>query len=166
MPNEKTSAQETPVEVLPKDSEKTGVGEKTIVRARDVYPEELLVIPAMTRPVFPRITVPVVLDSPEMIGALAERLKHQLRYVGVLLHRETSAVTAPEQETAATSFYTVGVLAEVMQVMQPAPNTLHVLLATHERFRVRTFVQEKPVLLARVEYLLEGDTSSSPEVKA
>ncbi len=152
------------VEVLPKES---GAHDgKTIVLARDIYPQELLIIPLTGHPMFPRITVPISIENPDLIATLAERIKRQSKYVGVLLRRDPPPGADASKEPTAADFHTVGVLAEITQMAQPSPHILHVLLATHERFRVREFLQEKPVLLARVEYMHETDMASNPELKA
>ncbi len=141
-------------------------GERTLVLARELFPEELPIIPVTGRPMFPRLTAPVSIDNPDLIALLADRLKRKLRHVGIVLRKEAPAGVEQSPVPAPEEMYTVGVVAEIMQVAQPKENLLHVLVTTHERFRVRGYVAEKPVLIARVEYMLESDMSDNPELKA
>jgi len=155
-----------PVEIMPKGSAGADADTKTIVLAREIYPEELPIIPVNGHPLFPRITVPVLIDNPDLIAFLAERIRRQSKYVGIILRREPAPGAEPPKDPTAADLYAVGVLAEIVQLAQPAPHMLHALIASHERFRVRSFLQEKPVLVARVEYLPETEMTANPELKA
>ena len=162
-----SSPNDIPVEVMPNGPGSAAENDaKTIVLAREVYPEDLPIIPIGGHPLFPRITVPVLIDNHDLIAFLAERIRRQSKYVGVLLRREPAPDAEPSKDPTAVDLYTVGVLAEIVQLAHPAPNMLHALIASHERFRVRSFLQEKPVLVARVEYLHETEMISNPELKA
>jgi ATP-dependent Lon protease len=151
-------------ELLP--SESGGPDAKTLVLARDLYPDELPIIPVGGHPLFPRITTPVITDNAGLIDLLAERIKRRSKHVGVLLRRDPAPGGEPRSEATPADLHSVGTLAEILQMAQPAPGVLHLLLASRERFRVLSFLQQTPVLLARVEYLREVDLSGNPEIKA
>ena len=59
-----------------------------LVLARDIYPEDIPIIPVMNHPMFPHITAPMSIESPAQIALLAERFKNNQRYAGMLLRRE------------------------------------------------------------------------------
>ena len=155
-----------PIEVLPKGATQGAPTAKTLVLSREVYPDDLPIIPISSHPLFPRITVPVLIDNPELIAFLIERMRHQSKYVGVLLRRDPASGSDAAHEATARDFYSVGVLAEIVHLAHPAPNMLHALISSHDRFRVHSFLQEKPVFVARVEYLYETETSANTEIKA
>jgi ATP-dependent Lon protease len=152
------------VEVVPKDGGAPDA--RTIVLARDVYPEELPIIPIVGRPMFPRITAPTSIDQAELAALLAERFRRKLKYVGVLLRREPAPGTEPAVVPDPEELYGVGVIAEIVQLVQPSENVVHALLATHARLRVLGYTQKSPVLVARVDYMLETDMAANPELKA
>jgi len=138
----------------------------SLVLARDVYPEDVPLIPITGHPMFPRITVPVSIDNPDLIAVLSARLKNKQRYVGIVLRREPQPGAEPAQEAAGADLHRVGVLGEVLQAAQPNDKILHLLIATHERMRILSILQEKPVFAARVEYIHETDMADNPELKA
>ncbi len=144
----------------------------SLVLARDVYPEDLPIIPINGHPMFPRITAPLSIDNPDLIAFLIERLKRKQRYVGIVLRRElpadgdSQAGTESPDEPVDAGLYRVGVLGEVLQTAQPNDKTLHVLVATHERFRLVSLLREKPVIVARVDYMHETDMTDNPDLKA
>jgi len=156
-----------PVDILSTDSDgDTSAGTKTIMLASEAYPDDLPIIPVNGHPLFPRITVPVLIDNPHLIAFLAERIRRQSKYVGVILRHEAAPSAEQPAEPTAADLYSVGVLAELVQLAQPAPNMLHALIASHERFRVLSYLQEKPVLVARIEYLHETEIADNTEIKA
>ncbi|MDD5704702.1 MAG: endopeptidase La [Kiritimatiellae bacterium] len=163
MAQDKADTTHEPVEVM---SDATAPEERTLVLAREIYPEELPIIPVVGRPMFPRLTAPVAIDNPEMIAVLTERAKRKLRHVGVILRKDPAPGVEPGPLPDPDEMFKVGVVAEIVQMAQPSENLIHVLVTTHERFRVSSYVSTKPVLVARVEYMLEADMSDNPELKA
>lgn len=168
-PNGKTDVEFPEVMKQPSDDETNGT--PSLVLAREIYPEDLPIIPLTGHPMFPRITAPVSIDNPDLKDLLVTRLKNKQRYVGLTLRRETPPGNEPETETESAkatgaNLYTVGVLGEILQAAQPDDQTLHILVATRERLRIVSFRQEDPVFVARVEYMHETDMSDNPDLKA
>ena len=158
-------------EVMKQTSDNETNGTPSLVLARDIYPEDLPIIPVMGHPMFPRITAPISIDNPDLKDLLVTRLKKKQRYVGITLQREPQQGNEPQNEaeptkTTGSDLYTVGVLGEILQAAQPDDKTLHILVATHERLRIVAFRQEDPVFVARVEYIHETDMSDNPDLKA
>jgi ATP-dependent Lon protease len=138
---------------------------KAIVLARQMLPGQLPIIPLNNRPVFPRMPVPLLIENEDLIRMLHETAKSQTKIVGLVLKREQETV-APE-ELPSASLYKVGVAAEVLQLAQAAPGSpLQVLLGVIERFKIEGIVQEKPHIVAKVEYLFETDMSGNEDLKA
>jgi ATP-dependent Lon protease len=163
MASKKKRPQTEPVEVV-KDAVVADAA--TLVLAREIYPDELPVIPVVGRPMFPRLNAPVVIDNPELITLLTERVKNKQKHVAVVLRKDPPAGVEPAALAPAGEMCRVGVVAEIVQINQPNENLIHVLVATHERLRILSYVSEKPVLIAKVEYLLEPDMSDNAELKA
>jgi ATP-dependent Lon protease len=157
-----------PVDVVMSGESQTSPDAATpsLVLARDIYPDELPIIPVGGHPLFPRITSPISIDQPELVALLTERFKKKQRYAGVLLQRDPKPGVEPGKTPTPADLHEVGVLVEIMQMAQPSENILHVLIAAHERFRVRGYVSDKPALVARVEYMHETDMTANPELKA
>lgn len=135
-----------------------------IVLARDVFPARLMIIPLMQRPVFPKLTIPMVVDVPEVREALANVAKSDAKFVGLVLARPGDR--GEGQRPRAADLYDVGVVAEVLQTSDGPNDTLQVLLGAAERFRIVGIVQEEPTIVARVEYIIEADMSANEELKA
>ena len=152
------------VEVM-KDQKPQQSAGGTIVLARQLLPNQLPIIPLNNKPVFPRMPVPLLIDSEELIRMLSETAKTQAKYVGLVLRREPEAGSTTVVSPA--HLYKVGVAAEILQLVQmEAGAPVQVMLGVIERFKILEFTQEKPYIAARVEYMFETDLSANEDLKA
>jgi len=141
--------------------------ETSLVVARDLLPETLLIIPLYDRPMFPKMMGPIVVEDPQIQRIILE--SHETStpiYLGLLLVKpnESGIAQAPQ---SVDDFFDVGVAAKVVQVSSPAPNQpLQLVAQAQERFTVKELIRQQPVYRARVEYRFEDDRESGDELKA
>jgi len=140
--------------------------EKNVVLARHVLPPRIPILPLPSRPIFPRITVPLIIDEDNLKSMLVETAQSQPSYVGLVLARERKEEDEGKPVRSA-DLYDVGVLAELVQAAQVSPGgPIQVLLGGLERFRIRRIVQEEPHIVADVDYMLETEMAENVELKA
>jgi ATP-dependent Lon protease len=140
--------------------------QRSVVLARDVLPETLLIVPVFERPLFPRMMGPLVIAADELKREVAEALKSERQHLGVVLVR--SANGEPSQgPVAAEDFHRVGVAVQVVQAA-PAPGEgpLQLVGQVLQRFNILEFVSEAPIFRARVEYWHETEFETNEELKA
>ncbi len=148
------------------DEEKPSAAEEKMVLARDLFPPTLPIIPIRSRPLFPKMTVPMIIDSPEMIQMLTDTAESDAKYVGLVLRKDVPEGTADAPPNA-SDLHSVGVVAEILQTASvESENLLHVMIGVMERFRISSFVQETPHIVARVEYMIETEMTDNQELKA
>jgi len=145
--------------------------EKKIVLARDIFPSRLPVLPLEKRPLFPKMTVPMIIGNEEMRKMLLERAESESKFIGLVLKRTREEEEEEEEEEKKTvkgeDLHRMGVIAEILQVVQPSPDgPIQVILAVHARIRIREIVQESPFLVAAVEHVLETEMAKNEELKA
>lgn len=163
----KTEIDQLPEVVAENNTDSTAAQTPSLILARDIYPDTLPIIPVVSQPIFPRITAPVLIDNPGLIEHLLERLKKKQSYIGIALRREPLSENNGETpDQSETDVCRVGVIGEILQTAQPNDKLLHILVVTHERLRITAIRQEKPVIVASVEYLHETDMSDNPDLKA
>jgi ATP-dependent Lon protease len=68
-----------------RENENSRPAEKHLVLARDILPDHLPVIPIFSRPVFPKMIVPLVIDDPRGKKAVQEVLPAHVRR-GIKIH--------------------------------------------------------------------------------
>ena len=133
-------------EVLDKDAEGKPA-DKTIVPARYVFPETLPIVPLMTRPLFPRMMVPLSIDDGPLKELLSTVVKSSSKFVGLALAREAPGTEEHPIPRKAEDIHKVGVIAEIVQVSQAgAEGAIQVMLGILERFRIVDVVSETPYI--------------------
>jgi ATP-dependent Lon protease len=140
--------------------------ERQLVLARHVFPSELPIIPLPHRPLFPRMTVPLVIEEPPLRDMLVAAANAEEKFVGLVLRRpvEGRDEAAPVR---AADLHDVGVIAEILRAGQAAEDgPVQVILGALERFKIVGIVHEEPTIKVRVEYLLETEMSENEELKA
>lgn len=159
------------IEVLGNEDTERGSGASDqVVLARHVFPGRIPIIPLRHKPIFPRMIVPMIVENPVVREILKGRPGTEHRFVGLLLVKERADKKMGEplsDSIASDELYTMGVVAEVLQVTDVSPDVpVQTLLSALARFKVIKFVHEKPHIAAEVEYFHETDMSSNDELKA
>jgi ATP-dependent Lon protease len=164
MPDPSQSNSEPNVEVVAENTADGAAG--SVVLARHLFPGRLPIVPLDRRPLFPRMTVPMVIERKALVELLLKTAKQPPRLLGLVLRRSRDE-TREEDDVAAADLHDIGVVAEILQLAPvPQRNAVQVLVGAIDRFRILGVVQEKPHLVADVEYLYETEMEGNPELKA
>ncbi len=140
--------------------------ERSLVLARDLLPETLLIVPAYERPLFPKMMGPVLIAGEGLKRAVVEALKAEQKHLGVVLAR-ANPEQLPGGPATAADFHEVGVAVQVVQASPPpADGPLQLVGQVLQRFEIVEFVTEGPAFRARVEYWHESEFESNEELRA
>ena len=135
-----------------------------IILARNLLPESLLVIPLQERPVFPKMTVPVAIDNPEMVKHIIKQVEDGQRFVALVLQRPSEE---NEQEQDVPKLYHVGTVAEIIRMAKSdSGREIQVLLTAIQRCKVKHVIQETPTIRVKVEHVPETEMSENEDMKA
>ncbi len=108
-------------------------------------PEEMPLLPIRDAVYFPHMVFPLFVGREKSVRALDEAMAQQRMILLVAQKQVTTDDPEPED------IYSVGLVAEVMQIMKVPDGTVRVVLEGVERVRVASYKQTDPYLLARVE---------------
>lgn len=140
--------------------------EQEIVLAKDVMPSQLPIIPAMHRPLFPKMIVPMMLEDPVLKKMVADLRESSSKHVGIVLRRPNKDKKDGDPVKPA-DLYEYGVAAEILRVNQPEPDApLQMMIGVSERCRIKAYTSESPYLVAAVEMIYETESGVSDELKA
>ena len=154
---------ENDVEVVGKEADTS----KTVIPARYAFPATLPVIPLSNRPLFPKMMVPLGIEEPHLKAMIAKVAEGQSKFVGLVLAREQASGDDLARPRKAAELYSVGVIAEILQVNQPASDgPLQVMIGVMERFKVVGVISEEPHIIVRAEYVTETERADNDELKA
>ena len=147
------------------DSERK-TGEKGMVLARDLCPNHLPIVPLHSRPIFPKMLIPLMFEADNLKAMIAAKAESQDKCIGLVLIREADEFLSSELITS-SQLYKVGVVAEIVQTVQLAPDApIQVMLSAVDRFKVEEYTRDSPYIEARVEYLHETEMEGNEELKA
>lgn len=130
----------------------TGAGSQLVV-ARHTYPERLPIL-AVPRPVFPKVMVPIELESPELKRLVKDAAKNSNGFVGLALEREAAATPPSNKgiEVVDGEVHEVGVVAQVLNVSVDDDGEMTAVISALDRMRIVKVVSQTPYMVAEVEY--------------
>jgi ATP-dependent Lon protease len=136
-----------------------------LVLARHVFPSQLPVIPLSSRPLFPKMVVPMVFEDDALKKLLVQTAKSSSKFVGMVLRRTDDENDAAKDQYA--GLFSLGVIAEIVQIAQlPPDGPIQVLFSVLERFRIEAVIQVKPYVIVKPGYIIETEMAANPELKA
>ncbi|MCO6412520.1 MAG: endopeptidase La [Thiogranum sp.] len=131
-----------------------------LVRARDILPVTIPVLPQSERPFFPGQAIPLLVDPDRWGETLKVAQESSNNIIGLLLADASRAELATIE-----NFYQMGTACRIHRVGS-MDGRMQVLMEGVERFRVTEWLSEAPPFTARVEYLPEKRYEEIPEIKA
>ncbi len=150
----------------PGDKEKESSG-KSLMVAKDLLPEKMLVIPLHDRPMFPKMMGPIIVDDAGLQRAIMKHMNQNAPlYFALILQRPTDDGMAHAAQSR-NDFFGVGVAARVIQVSpfkQGEP--LQVLVQALERFDVVSMRKDKALFTTEAHYWFETIQENNEELKA
>ncbi|NLB55003.1 MAG: endopeptidase La [Lentisphaerae bacterium] len=147
------------------DTEQTP--DNPIVRARDILPPVLPILPVKARPLFPRMIVPVIVEQEHLKKMIRGLEGSGKRMIGIVLVRDYKESEKPGQTPKLEELHEMGVVAEILEVNKSEPNQpLQIIIGARDRFRITGAVRETPHIIANVEYIYEIEQQITGKIKA
>ncbi|HHJ15078.1 MAG TPA: endopeptidase La [Gammaproteobacteria bacterium] len=131
-----------------------------LVRATDILPGTIPVLPQTERPFFPGQAIPLLVD-PEHWGETVKAAQENTNgIIGLMLVRAQHAEQAQQDD-----FYRMGTACRIHRVSRQ-DGRMQVLLEGLQRFRVTEWLNDHAPFTARVRYFPEERYEEIPEIKA
>ncbi|ADP71917.1 ATP-dependent protease La [Rhodomicrobium vannielii ATCC 17100] len=109
----------------------------------------LLILPIRETTIFPGTLFPISIGRPISIAAVQQAMREE-KQIGILMQRDSS-----NAEPLGNDMHRVGTVANIARYVTAPDGTHHVIVQGVERFRVLDFQQERPVLIANVQRIVE-----------
>jgi ATP-dependent Lon protease len=133
--------------------------QKDIIQEETPIPEIIPLMPIRDAVYFPHSIFPLFVGRDKSVRAL-EEARAQDRYI-LLVAQKQMAVDDPQPEDV----YEIGIVAEIMQVLNLPDGTVRVMLEGTTRVRILEYLQTDPFYRVRIQPLVE-DNSRSVEAEA
>jgi ATP-dependent Lon protease len=124
-----------------------------IIQEENPIPEIIPLMPIREAVYFPHAIFPIFVGRDKSVRAL-EEARCQDRYILLVAQRQNVDDPQPED------LYDIGVVAEIMQVLNLPDNTVRVMLEGTSRVRIMEYLQSDPFFRVRIEPLAEEDEKS------
>jgi ATP-dependent Lon protease len=125
-----------------------------ILQEETPIPEIIPLMPIREAVYFPHAIFPIFVGRDKSVRAL-EEARCQDRYILLVAQRQNVDDPQPED------LYDVGVVAEIMQVLNLPDNTVRVMLEGASRVKITEYLQSEPFFRVRIEPLSEDDEKST-----
>jgi ATP-dependent Lon protease len=109
----------------------------------------LLILPIRETTIFPGTLFPISIGRPISIAAVQQAMREE-KQIGILMQRDSA-----NAEPHGDDMHRVGTVANIARYVTAPDGTHHVIVQGVERFRVLDFQQERPVLVANVQRIVE-----------
>ena len=130
----------------------------SIIPTENMLPDKLLIIPLQSRPIFPGIFTPLMINAPEDVKVV-EKAYEEGGFLGIImLKNETETPTAADM-------YKVGTAARILKKVNLPDGGINIFISTVKRFKVRKVLHASAPVAVAVEYL-EEEEADTFEVKA
>ena len=130
----------------------------SIVLTENILPGKLLIIPLQSRPIFPGIFTPLMINAPDDVKVV-EKAHEEGGFIGiVMLKNDTETPTAADM-------YRVGTVARILKKVNLPDGGINIFISTVKRFKIRKVLHNSAPVAAAVEYL-EEEEADTFEVKA
>ncbi len=125
----------------------------------DKLPELLPILPLFDAVLFPKMVLPLMVIQEDSIRLVDEAMTGD-RIFGLLVSKQAS-----KDKYGPEDLFQMGTSAMILKMAKPDENHAQLLVQGMKRFRVKEFVDGKPYLQARVEYIQEADKKDT-EIEA
>lgn len=157
----------TPDTIIHPDDKENSADQKSLIIAKDVPPENLMLFPLHDRPMFPKMMGPVIVDDQhyqKFIVELGE--KTQPLYFGLLLVRPTDD-NLQHRPTEESDFFSMGVVVRVQNISPfKKGEPLQLVVQALERFMIKRISFKNKVPFAEVDYFHDERIEVTEEMKA
>ncbi|HEX5324132.1 MAG TPA: LON peptidase substrate-binding domain-containing protein, partial [Capsulimonadaceae bacterium] len=121
---------------------------------KQLFTSELPLLPIRDNVYFPRLIFPLFVGRDKSVRALEEALEGH-RHV-LLATQKLVALEDPE----ADDIYSMGIVAEVLQILKVPDGTVRVMLEGVTRYRIKKFIQNEPYFVVRGQAVPENDDTT------
>ena len=132
-----------------------------LVSVNEIMPEKLVILPIVTRPVFPNIMIPITFSGGQFLEAIRKVEEKENRLMGLVFTQEVNEI-----DLFKSKLYDVGTVVKIHKITPISPNTVQIIVQGISRFKKIKTVEESPLLLWNVEYNQEPSGAPNDEVRA
>ncbi len=130
----------------------------SIIPTENILPDKLLLIPLQSRPIFPGIFTPLMINAPEDVKVV-EKAYEEGGFIGIVMLKNDA------ENPGASDMHKVGTAARILKKVNLPDGGINIFISTVKRFKIRKVLHSSAPVAVAVEYL-EEEEADTFEVKA
>ena len=130
----------------------------SIIPTENMLPDKLLLIPLQSRPIFPGIFTPLMINAAEDVKVV-EKAYEEGGFIGIVMLKNDA------ENPAASDMHKVGTAARILKKVNLPDGGINIFVSTVKRFKIRKVLHTAAPVAVAVEYL-EEEEADTFEVKA
>ena len=130
----------------------------SIIPTENILPDKLLLIPLQSRPIFPGIFTPLMINAPEDVKVV-EKAYEEGGFIGIVMLKNDI------ENPSASDMHRVGTAARILKKVNLPDGGINIFISTVKRFKIRKVLHSSAPVAVAVEYL-EEEEADTFEVKA
>ena len=143
------------------DPKKTKDSFTEFLPSKIYLPPELFFIGVESRPLFPFMIVPIILEKHIYIGSINKTIDSETKKIAIALKKNFQKISGNENE-----FYEIGVAANIIKIISSDKNTLQLIVETTGRIRIKKIYKRENALIAQILPIEEPKVISNDQIKA
>lgn len=133
-----------------------------IIHVNEVLSEELIILPIITRPIFPNLMFPITFSGLRFLEGIKKAYEDENRLVGLILIDEKN-----EKDIFKSKLKKIGTIVKIHNISQVSTNTIQIVVQGLKRFHILEKIDsEDDILRYKVKYYDEPDEGQDDELKA
>jgi ATP-dependent Lon protease len=132
-----------------------------LVLVSEIYPDNIIVLPLESRPVFPGLALPLAFFSDQIVSSVNYAIENSNGFVGVSLMKDTDTENRSESE-----LYHTGTLLKIIRIMDQNASSISFLAQALTRFHYKKDLIRNKIPHWQVEYEYDEKAGPSNELKA
>ena len=130
----------------------------SIIPTDNILPDKLLLIPLQSRPIFPGIFTPLMINAAEDVKVV-EKAYEEGGFIGIVMLKNDAEIPT------AADMHRVGTVARILKKVNLPDGGINIFVSTVKRFKIRKVLHTSAPVAVAVEYL-EEEEADTFEVKA
>lgn len=143
------------------DQEGLEATSKDLVLVSDVLPNQIIIVPNLSGPIFPGVALPIPFSGQKFIDLMRECAEEYSGYFGMVMVKEED-----KQSFFDSKLHQVGTVLKIHRVVQLEDETIHVFVQGIQRFSYVRTARKTPFLTWQVKYHPDPATKPTEELKA
>lgn len=135
-----------------------------IVTVKENFSEDIIILPIVTRPIFPNLMFPITFSGLRFLEAVKGAYEEENRLVGLVLIEEKD-----ESDIFKSKLCEVGTIVKIHNISQVSTNTIQIIVQGLKRFKKTDDVsipEKNDIIKWKVEYHDEPESEQDDELKA